>query len=58
MDMRNALVTHLKDKLASGKLTPEETVKVVDEIHQLQRRVVRPRDASKDHEPIVVGIPR
>lgn len=58
MDMLNALVTHLRDQLASGKLSPEETARVVDEIHQLQRRVVRPRDASKDHEPITVGVVR
>src|SRR5262245_54022804 len=52
MDMHQALIAYLKAELASGKLSPEQTAKLVDEIHQVRRRVVKPRDPSRDHEPI------
>ena len=56
MDMIHALAAHLEAKLVTGKLPPEEQAKLVDELHRVRRRIVRPRDASRDSEPITVGI--
>ena len=56
MNMTNALITHLEVLLSSGKLSPDQQAKAVDELHQVRRRVIRPRDASRDDEPITVGI--
>ncbi len=58
MIMTDALVVHLEALIVSGKLTPEQQAKVVDELHYARRRVVRPRDASRDNEPITVGAER
>ena len=58
MDMKNALVAHLKQQLADSNLDPEAAAKMVDEIHQIQRRVIKPRDTSMDQQPITVGIAR
>lgn len=56
MDMTNALITHLESLIASGKLSPEQKIKTVDELHRVRRRVVKPRDTSRDDEPITAGI--
>ena len=55
MDMVNALISHLEQLIADGK---GDRAALVDELHQVRRRVVKPRDASKDSEPITVGIAR
>ena len=56
MDMVKALEAHLKRQLATGMLGAEESAKLVDEIHQVRRRVVKPRDKTRDSEPITVGV--
>ncbi len=56
MDMVSALIARLEGLLASGKLDPEQQAKAVDELHRVRRRIVKPRDASRDNEPITVGI--
>jgi hypothetical protein len=56
MDMTGALIAHLEELLASGRLAPEQHSKAVDELHRARRRVVKQRDRSKDSEPIVVGV--
>ncbi len=56
MDMVSALIARLESLLASGKLDPDQQAKAVDELHRVRRRIVRPRDASKDNEPIIVGV--
>ena len=58
MDMNQALISHLEQMLASDKIDQSQRSMIVDELHRVRRRVVRPRDASKDHEPITVGIAR
>lgn len=58
MDMEKSLVAHLKRQLVLGVLSPEETAKMVDEIHRVRRRIVRPRDASRDRDPVIVGVSR
>jgi hypothetical protein len=58
MDMVKALEAHLKRQLATGMLSPEESARLVDEIHQVRRRVVRPRDKTRDNDPITVGVLR
>ena len=58
MDMKAALIAHLKAEVASGRLGPAELAKTIDELHQIRRRIVKPRDASRDDEPITVGTAR
>ncbi len=55
MDMVQALDAYLVSMLTSGKLGQDQQTKIVDELHRIRRRLVRPRDASKDSEPITVG---
>ncbi len=56
MDMVSALVARLEGLIAGGKLDPEQQAKTIDELHRVRRRVVKPRDTSKDNEPITVGV--
>lgn len=56
MDMTNALIVRLEQLTASGKLSPEQQAKAVDELHRVRRRVFKPRDTSRDNEPITVGV--
>ncbi len=56
MDMTSALVTHLEQMIASGKLGQEQVAAAVNELHRVRRRVVKPRDTSRDDEPITVGV--
>lgn len=56
MDMTSALITHLEQMISSGKLGQEQIASAVNELHRVRRRVVRPRDTSRDNEPITVGV--
>ena len=56
MNMLCALITDSEQKLASGNLPPDQAAKLLEEIHRLRKRVIRPRDASKDDKPITVGV--
>lgn len=55
MDMNRALIAHLEGIVAAGRLPPDQQARVVDELHQVRRRVIRPRDTSNDDAPITVG---
>lgn len=54
--MTQALIAHLERKIASGNIPSDQKAVVMEEIHRLRSRVVRPRDASRDDHPIVVGV--
>ena len=56
MDMTSALITHLEAMISSGKLGQEQAAAAVNELHRVRRRLVKPRDASRDNEPITVGV--
>ncbi len=56
MDMTGAVVARLEGLIAGGKLDAEQQAKAVDELHRVRRRVVKPRDTSRDNEPITVGV--
>ena len=56
MDMNRALIVYLQDLLASDKLGQDQRCCAVEELHRVRRRLVKPRDASKDSEPITVGV--
>ena len=56
MDMTSALIVMLENLIAGGKLDAEQRARAVNELHRVRRRVVKPRDTSKDNEPITVGV--
>ena len=56
MTPNEILIPHLEALIASDKVSEEQKAKIVDELWYVRRRVVNPRDASKDDEPITVGI--
>ncbi len=56
MNMLCALVSVLEQELADGKLPPDRAAKQIEEIHRLRKRVIKPRDASKDDRPVTVGV--
>ncbi len=56
MDMTSALIVHLEQVIASGKLGQEQVAAAVNELHRVRRRVIKPRDTSRDDQPITVGV--
>ena len=56
MNMLCALISVLEQELADGKIPQDKAAMQLEEIHRLRKRVIRPRDASKDDKPITVGV--
>ncbi len=54
--MTDAIIKRLEELIASGKLDDKQQRMAIDDLHRIRRRVVKPRDASRDNEPITVGV--
>ncbi len=54
--MTSARIVMLENLIAGGKLDAEQKARAVNELHRVRRRVIKPRDTSRDDEPITVGV--